>query len=46
MRLDHLEFRFPIAEHMGFETGDSTHLSNPIIEPFGSDGIFIFPNFE
>jgi hypothetical protein len=46
MRLDHLEFRFPIAEHMGLETCNSTHLSDPIIKPFGRDGIFILLNFK
>jgi hypothetical protein len=46
MGFDDFEFRFPIAKHMWFKTCNPADLSDPIIEPFVGDGVFIFPSFK
>ncbi len=46
MGFDDFEFRFPVAKHMWFKTCNPAHLSDPIIEPFVGDGVFIFPPFK
>ena len=46
MGFDHFKFRLPVAEHMGLEACDPTHLPDPVIEPIVGDRIFIFSAFE
>jgi hypothetical protein len=46
MGFNHFEFRFPIAKHMGFETCDAAHFSDPIIEPFMGDGVLTLTPLE
>jgi len=46
MGFDDFKFRFPVAEHMGFEACNSAHLSDPVIEPIIGNRILILPTFE
>jgi hypothetical protein len=46
MGFNDFKFRFPIAKHMGFETCNAAHFSDPIIEPFMRDGVFNLVPFE